>query len=79
MTRSKKKAIVKISKARDETNRRRERHKVKQLLSFDPDSDMLNADPRELGGDEWGTRFDMEYDEPLDDYWDEVREKMTRK
>ena len=77
MTRSTKKAIVKISKPRDETHRRRERHRIKEILKIDPDSDMLNADTRELGNDEWESRFGLEYD--CDEYWDEERERMKRK
>ena len=77
MTRSTKKAIVSISKPRDASHRRRERHKVKEILRIDPDSDMLNADSRELGGDEWGTKFDLEFD--CDENWEEEKKKFTRK
>jgi hypothetical protein len=58
MTRSRKKFVKHVcSKPRDETHRRRERHKVKEALATDLESDIPNKDSKELGNDEWGTWF----------------------
>jgi hypothetical protein len=76
MTRSTKKAIINSSKPRNKSNSRREMRKIKELLKFDPDSDILNADSKELGNDDWGTKFDFEYNDGGDE--EEVK-KMRRK
>jgi hypothetical protein len=58
MTRSRKNFVKHVcSKPRDETHRRRERHKVKESLNVDMDSDVPYRNPKELGKDEWGTWF----------------------
>lgn len=57
MTRSKKAPIYTCSKPRDETHRRRERHKVKQALHVDIESEIPHLNSKELGNDEWGTKF----------------------
>ena len=77
MSRSTKKAIINSSKARDTTNIRRERHKVKELLRIDPESEMLDCDPKEFGNDQWGTKFDLEY--ISDEEWEEEQKKARRK
>ena len=77
MSRSRKKPIVVCSKPRDETHRRRERRKIKEIIRIDPDSDMLNADPKELGGDDWGTKFDATFDPEYDD--DDSEERKARR
>ena len=77
MSRSRKKAFTRCSKPRDEIHRRRERHAIKQVLHTDPFSDAVHADPKELGKDEWGTVFGLEFDD--DEDWQKEKEKMRRK
>ena len=77
MSRSRKKAIINLSKPRTEVNSRRERRKVKEILHIDPDSDIVNADSKELGHDDWGTKFDLEFD--FDETWEEQQKKARRK
>jgi hypothetical protein len=85
MSRSWKKAIVWVSKARDKFHRRRERHRVKQELSYDFESDFVNRDPKELGKDEWGTWCGLEFDDiealehDLDRDYSDEKKKMSRK
>ncbi len=69
MTRSYKLAMVWISKARTAIHRRRERRRMRQELNTtvihheekEP-SAILDADFKELGKDEWGTRCGLEFD-----------------
>jgi hypothetical protein len=79
MSRSRKKPIVKLSKPRDKEQRRRERKLVKQALSQDIESDIPYRNPKELGQDEWGTWFGLEYIDPDDTRWTEEQKRMTRK
>ena len=58
-------------------NCRRERHAVKQALHIDPDTDIVHRDSKELGKDNWGTWFGLEFD--CGEYWDDEKEKMKRK
>ena len=86
MSRSFKKAIVWITKMRDEINRRRERRRVRQELAYDFESDFVNRDSKELGKDEWGTWCGLEFDDietlrhglPCIDYQKE-KDKLSRK
>lgn len=73
MTRSTKKPVIVLSKPRDETHRRRERHKVKTALALDIESDVPNLDSKELGNDEWGTWFGFDF------FDEEMEKKASRK
>ena len=86
MSRSFKKAIVWITKARDYIHRRRERRRVKQELGYDFESDFVNRDSKELGKDEWGTWCGLEYDDIdalnhdlRNSPFDEEKKKLSRK
>ena len=85
MSRSFKKAIVWVSKARDYIHRRRERRRVKQELNYDFESDFVNRDSKELGKDEWGTWCGLEFDDIVslnhdcDKPFDDEKKKLSRK
>ena len=64
MSRSWRKAIYKLSQQIDKLRaHKRVRRLVRmELAKPEPELTLLDADTREIGAEDWGTRIDMEYD-----------------
>jgi len=84
MTRSSKKAYATISKRMDDNVYSVVRRTVKQTLNTidveEPDDNdllIIDADARELGLEDWGTKFGLEFCD--DEEWEETRTEMRRK
>jgi len=69
MSRSRKKAFLTITPKIDKTSaHKRLRHKVKmELKKPEPDINVIESDTRELGMEDMGTVFGLEYDDMFDD------------
>lgn len=83
MTRSTKKAIVQVSHKIDKgvAHKQVRRRVHVELEKEEPDINILEADTRQLGLEEWGTKFGMEFDPAWDDddWGTEYKIKSKRK
>ena len=84
MSRSFKKAFVTISRRMSDNVHSIMRHRIRTRLAKmdydEPDEISLldiDADVKEAGLEDWGTKFGLEFHE--DDYWQENKVKMQRK
>ena len=78
MSRSHKKPIIQSSHQIDKDKAHRQvRRRVKvELQKIEPDLCIIEADTKDLGLEEWGTKFDFRFDDW--DFLDDV-EKYSRK
>jgi len=78
MSRSFKKAFATISKRLADNAHSIARSRVKaELRKVDPEILIIEADTRELGLEEWGTRLGLEFD--CEEEWKGERDRMRRK
>ena len=84
MSHSFRKAFYTISKRMAENVHSVARRRVKQKLhTMDPkepdasDLNVIDSDTKELGLEDWGTKFGLEFSE--DEYWEEEKKKAQRK
>lgn len=85
MSRSFRKALVWVSCRRGIFHKRRERHKVCHELNRavchgeSPRERIVEADSRELGKDEWGTRLGFEFRQLENEGDVQGKDKLSRK
>ncbi len=85
MSRSFKKALYWVSRPREIFHRRRERHKVREELNRavqhgeQPREAIVEANSKELGNDEWGTRVGVEFSQLEDERDIQKKKKQSRK
>lgn len=78
MSRSIKKAFVTCSKRLKDNAHSIVRRRVKEeLRKEEPDILIIESDTREMGLEDWGTVFGLEFD--CDEDWKESKEEMRRK
>jgi len=81
MTRSFKRAFITISKKMSDNAHSIVRRRVKEeLKKAEPDILIIEADTKEMGLEDYGTVFGLEFDiDGDDDEWQEDKIKMRRK
>ena len=78
MSRSFKKAFVTISKKMSDKARSIVRRRVKEeLKKEEPEILIIEADTREMGLEDWGTKYGFEFD--FDEDYEEDKKEMRRK